>query len=238
MRTLRDASLAIVCLGFTGSVVWADPAQVEYIEDPYAAHHPRGSTIRFGTSVGFVYDERVDAVLVGGTAAIGQRFDRLTVEAELAVLSIQARGGVGVQLGDAERVGAIARLDVLRFGSGLVGPNSLLSVYVEGGAAVAWNHWYQPAPDASPRIVPADTKRVEGQAGLGVALDHRLQEPGRFLKRVGWYLGWRLALAPHDGEPATVCRGVSCRTEVAMPTRDDKLIDRSMLFQSSFLITW
>ena len=240
MLSLRVVVLAIVCLGFTGrGLAWADPAQVDYIEDPYAEHVTRGTTARLGTAVGFLYGERVDAVAIGGTTAVGQRMGRLTLEAELALIALEGRNA-GPHLGDAERLGVVARYDVLRLGPRWVGANSLFAIYVEGGAAVAWNHWYVPRTNEPMRIVPEDTKRVEGQAGFGIMLDHRLQE-ATSVRRVGWFLGWRLALAPHASEPATVCRGVSCTTVVATPGSgggDDRLIDRSMLFQSSMAVTW
>lgn len=239
MRTLRDALLAIVCLGFTARATWADPAQEPTIDDPYAPHVTRGTAVRLGTAVGFLYDEPVDAIALGLVGAVGQRFGRLTVEAELGVLSIQARGGGGLKLGDGERLGALARYDLVRLDSTKVGPNSMLAIYVEGGAAVAWNHWYRPGPTEPMRTVPQDTKRVEGQAGFGLALDHRRQGVTGFPQRIGWFLGWRIALAPEVNAPATVCRGTSCRTEVSMPSgTDDRLVGRSMLFQSSFLATW
>jgi hypothetical protein len=231
--------LAIVCLGFTATgQAWAESAQVDYIEDPYAPHVTRGTTARVGTAVGFIHGERIEAVALGGTAAVGQRFGRLTVEAELAILALEGRNA-GPHLGDAERLGALARFDVLRLGPRWVGANSMFSIYVEGGAAVAWNHWYRPQTDEPTRVVPDDSKRVEGQLGFGIFLDHRLQE-ATGVRRIGWFLGWRLALAPHASEPATVCRGASCRTVVSTPDDglDDRLIDRSMLFQSSLAVTW
>lgn len=228
-----------VCLGVTwASVGWAEPTQgrEDWIEDPYAPHVTRGSTVRVGTAAGFLYGERVDAIAIGLTAAVGQRFDRLTLESELAHMSLEAFGGMSEPLGRAERLGVIARYDVARLGSELVGGNSMLAVYVEGGAGVAWNHWYAPGDREPPRIVPADSKRVEGQVGFGLALDHRLQEPIGFPRRVAWFLGWRLALAPHASEPATVCRAATCM--VAEPSTAPRFTDRSMLFQSSLAVTW
>jgi len=90
--------------------------------------------------------------------------------------------------------------------------------------------------DEPSRIVPADTKRVEGQAGFGIELDHRLAGADRVPARIGWFLGWRLAVAPHEAEPASICRGVSCRPAPMMP--EARYTDRSMLFQSSFAVTW
>jgi hypothetical protein len=237
VRSLRWILLVIVCLGVTGSRAgWADPAHVDWVEDPYAPHVTRGTTVRLGTAVGFLYGELADATALGVTTAVGQRFGRFTLESELAYLTLQGRGGSSIRLGDAERLGVVARFDVLRIGPRWVGGNSLLALYVEGGAAVAWNHWYPPAADEPMRVVPQDTKRVEGQVGFGVELDHRLQEPIGFPHRIGWFLGWRLAMAPHAADAALVCRGVTCRTIQAMP--EDRFTDRSMLFQSSLAVTW
>lgn len=216
------------------------PAGRGDIEDPYARHVTRGNSVRFGTAVGFLYGEPVEASALGGFVAFGHRLDRLTLEAEFTALALHAPGGLyDHRIGDGERLAAVARYDVVRLGPDKVGANSMLALYVEGGAGVAWNHWYRPGASDPARIVPPDSKRVEGQAGFGLLLDHRLQEP-EHISRIGWYLGWRIALTPHDAEPATVCRGVVCRTEVQMPAaRDDnRIVDRSMLFQSSFLVTW
>ena len=237
MRNFRWVVLVILCHVVTAQrVTWAEPAQVDWVEDPYAPHVTRGSTVRLGTAVGYLHGEPVDALALGLTGAVGQRFDRLAIEAELDVFRLQAPDGSNLRIGDAERVGAVVRFDVLRIGPRWVGGNSLLSVYVEGGAAVAWNHWYQPTAEQAMRVVPDDTKRVEGQVGFGLALDHRLQEPIGFPHRVGWFLGWRLALAPSSGVLATVCRGATCRSEAAMP--EEHGADRSLLFQSSLAITW
>lgn len=236
MRNCRCVLLVGVCLGITGpGVGWADPAHVEWVENPYAPHVTRGTTARLGTAVGFLYGEAVDALALGATAAFGQRFGRLAIESELDYLTLQARGGTGLRLGDGERLGVIARYDVVRIGPRYVGGNSLLSLYVEAGAAVAWNHWYHPGPTEHMRVVPDDTKRVEGQAGFGLAIDHRLQEPIGFPHRVGWFLGWRLAVAPNAG-PGESCRGAICRVE--MPAAEDRFALRSMLFQSSLSATF
>ncbi len=201
-----------------------------------APHDTTGSTVRAGTAVGFIYGERLDVLALGGSVAAGHRWGRLAIEAEYTYLSFQVKGPSSLALGDGQRLGVLGRLDVIRLGPRIVGGNSLLSIYVEGGAGVAWNDWYMPAHDEASRLVPADTKRVEGQAGFGIEIDHRLQEPIGFPHRVGWFLGWRVALAPHETEAAAVCRGVSCRPAPAMP--NDRFTDRSMLFQSSLAVTW
>jgi len=241
MKNVRWIPLALVWLAITGPRVgWADPAHVDWVEDPYAPHVTRGTTARLGTAVGFLYGEPLDVLAIGATAALGQRFGRLTIESELAYLALQTKDGTSRRLGDAERLGVVARYDVVRIGPRWVGGNSLAAIYVEGGAAVAWNHWYAPAGDEPARVVPDDTKRVEGQVGFGVSLDHRLQEPIGFPHRVGWFLGWRLAMSPRASDLSVTCRSSSttCRVAETMPPPEARWIDRSMLFQSSLAVTW
>jgi hypothetical protein len=236
VTNFRWVLFALVCLGITGPrAAWADPAHGDWVDDPFAPHVTRGTTARVGTAVGFVYGELLDASAIGLTTAVGQRFGRLAIEAELAYLSLNPRGPSSQRIGDAERLGVVARYDVLRIGPQWVGGNSLLAFYVEGGAGVAWNHWYRPRASEM-RVVPDDSQRAEGQVGFGVSLDHRLQEPIGFPHRIGWFLGWRLAMAPHDAETSAVCRGAICRSSTATP--DERVIDRSMLFQSSLVATW
>lgn len=227
-----------VCLGFT-AVASADsrrPRSEHYVEDPMAPHVTKGAAARVGTAVGFIYGERLDVLALGLSAAYGQRFGRLALEAEYTYLNFQRAGASSLALGDGQRLGVMGRFDVLRLGPRIVGGNSMLAVYVEGGAAVAWNDWYRPAYDEGQRIVPEDTKRVEAQAGFGVQIDHRLQEPIGFPRRIGWFLGWRLGLAPHEPEAASVCRGSTCKAMPMMP--HSGYTDRSMLFQSSLQFTW
>lgn len=229
---------AFVCLAFTGAgVAWAGPARADYAEDPMAPHVTNGNTARLGTVVGFIYGERVDVTAVGLSTAVGQRWGRLAVDAEYAYLQFQERGPSALRLGAGHRLGVLGRLDVLRVGPQIVGGNSLLSVYIEGGAGIAWNGWYRPDYDQASRVVPADSKRPEALAGFGIEIDHRLQEPIGFPHRIGWFLGWRMAFSPHDTEAASICRGgASCRPAPMMP--EASYTDRSMLFQSSLSVTW
>jgi hypothetical protein len=226
----------VVWLEITGlHVGWADPAHVDWADDPYAPHVTKGTTVRLGTAAGFLYREGLDVLAIGATVAAGQRFGRLTLESEFDYLKLTAESA-GIRIGDAERLGVIARFDVLRLGPRWVGANSMLAVYAEGGAAVAWNHWYPLGSDEPMRIVPDDTKRVEPQLGFGLLLDHRLQEPIGFPHRIGWFLGWRLAFAPEDPAVPTRCGGAVCR--VVEPMTERQLVNRSMLFQSSLAVTW
>jgi hypothetical protein len=227
-----------VCLAFTGGhVAWADSATPDfYIEDPYAPHRTVGSTARIGTAVGFLFHEAVDTTAVGGNTAIGYRFGRFAMEAEYTYLSLQVRGPDSTPLGTGQRLAALGRLDVLRLGPRIVGENSLFAVYVEGGAGTAWNHWTKPSYDEASRIVPQDTRRVEGQVGFGFYIDHRLQEPIGFPHRVAWFLGWRMTMSPHEEMQASLCRGVACKPVMMEP--QPRTVDRSMLFQSSLQFTF
>jgi hypothetical protein len=228
----------LVCLGFTGSgVAWADPARSDYVENPMAPHVTNGTTARLGTAVGTVHTERLDATAIGLASAIGQRWGRLALESEYTYLQFQERGASSLALGDGHRLGVIARFDVIRFGSSIVGGNSMLAIYIEGGAGVAWNRWLRPGYNQADRVVPDDTKHAEGLAGFGVELDHRLQEPIGFPRRIGWFLGWRMSFAPHEQGLASICRGgSSCRPAPMM--EESTYTDRSMLFQSSLSVTW
>lgn len=237
-RRFRIPHSLLVCLLFTGGgVAWADPAHPEYyVEDPYAPHHTSGSEARVGSAVGFLYHEPIDVTALGGNAAIGYRLGRFTLEAEYTYLSFQVKGPDNTRLGAGHRLAVLGRFDVMRFGPRIVGENSLLSLYVEGGAGTAWNHWYKPSYGEASRLVPVDTRRPEGQVGFGIALDHRLQEPIGFPHRVGWFLGWRMAMSPHQPMAGSICRGVTCRPVEMMD--EDRLVDRSMLFQSSLAFTF
>ncbi len=239
MRNFRRIA-ALLCLAGPG-VAAAEPSHgsehvAEYVEDPYAPHETSGTTARLGTAVGFVYGERRNVTAVGLTAAAGHRWGRVAVEAEYSWLEFQELGPSSLSLGRGHRLGVLGRLDVLRLDSRVVGANSMLAVYIEGGAGVAWNGWYAPAYNDASRLVPEDSKNVEAIAGAGIAIDHRLQEPISFPRRIGWFLGWRMAFAPHATEAASICRGVECRPAPMMP--EQRFTDRSMLFQSSLLFTW
>jgi hypothetical protein len=184
--------------------------------------------------VGFLYREQLGVLALGGVVAVGHRFGAVALESEYGYFGFQVRGPSSVALGAGHRLGLVARLDAVQVGSRAAGT---VALYLEGGAAVAWDDWYRPRFDEAPRVVPADRKRVEGQLGFGVKIEHRLREPLGVLRGVGWLLGWRLALAPPEAGPSPLCRGPQ-RCRVAAPPAGDRWIDRSMLFQSSFALTW
>ena len=240
----RCLLLVAVC---TSAVAAADPAPRPdlYVEDPYAPHDTSGTTASVGTMVGFLYGLPQDVSELGLTAAAGQRWGRFAIEAELAYYDLEAEstymtplgetsGNVGI--GRGERVAVIGRLDVLRFGSHYVGPNSMAAIYVEGGAASEWVQFTKSLDDG---LRPDNTHRVEGVVGVGLMLDHRLQEPIGFPHRIAWFLGLRMAVSPHQAMEATVCRSDSSCAREEMPGEDNAgPTDQSMVFQSSLAFTF
>ena len=239
----RIAPLVVACLGFTGTrVVRADS---DVLADPKPGL-PWGLTARIGTMVGFVYGGPSDVPVIGPMVAIGYRFGRFSLESEYTYLSFRGTTYVNTALGieqtdtgigSGQRLAALARydIDVIPVGSA---PEaySMLAIYVEAGAGVAWNRWDTPGPDDDSRLVPANTQRVEGQLGFGLMLDHRLRTPFGSPKRIGWFLGWRLAMTPHQPMIVSECRGVACSQVPMMDTGGTT--DRSMLFQSSLEFTF
>ncbi len=191
-RRFRIPRSLLVCLAFTGSgVAWAQPAQPDfYVEDPYAPHKTTGREARVGTVAGFLYHEPVGVFAVGGFAAMGYRLGRFTLEAEYTYLSFQLAGPEDTALGSGQRLAALARFDVIRFGPEIVGPNSLLSLYVEGGAGTAWNHWYRPggcrAESARARRYAATRRsgRVRHRARSPAAGTDRVPAPRRLVSRL------------------------------------------------------
>lgn len=238
------AALAVLVVSLAPALAAADPAdqlKIDYVEDPYAPHVTNGSTLRLGTSVGFIHNERIGTgvLSLGGTLSGGERFGRLALEAELALakLSSSGTGEPDAEVGTQQRLGVIARFDVVRFDSHVAGPNSMAAIYLEGGAAQVWTQWLRPAAgDTATRMVPDNSGRVEGEVGFGVMIEHRLQEPITVPRRVAWFLGWRMGFAPHEAEDASICRGQSCLTALPMP--DATYTDRTVLFQSSMQVTW
>ncbi len=272
-RILVAAAMLPLCLPFTGErPVRADSTQVASVssvadvteEEPYtptttqrgpsallpsqygpafALHQTWGPSFRIGTVVGTVDAQHVAATGLGLSAATGHRFGRLALESEAMLLRLQEQGPSSLALGTSTRFGVIVRYDVVRVGSKVAGPNTMLAMFVEGGAAKTWNHWYAPSAREPARWVPEDVERLEGQAGMGVAIDHRITPRTGYPTRFAWQLGWRLAAPPPVEEPYA-CRG-SCL--LAMPAPSAQVSEGgtssgswegSILFQSSLALTW
>ena len=222
-----------------------DPHTVDYVEDPYAPHVTNGSTARLGTMVGFYYGQRQDVLALGVVAAVGQRFGRLTLEAEGDRADARARRPRPTRRSaTAERLGVIARFDVIRLGPHGVGPNSLLVDLRRGrrrasrGTTGTGPRWLpQQHRRRVSRVVPDDSTRVEGQVGFGIMLDHRLQEP------IGVPASHRLVPRLADGvraarQPSRRSSAAASRARRRPRCRTTRYVDRSMLFQSSMSVTW
>ncbi|HEY3804405.1 MAG TPA: hypothetical protein VGL61_17435 [Kofleriaceae bacterium] len=241
---MRRCLLLVLCC--SSSLVWADPPKPDlYVEDPYAPHNTSGSVASLGTMVGFLYGLPQAISELGITASGGQRWGRFSLQVEGAYYDLEAEstyttalgptsGNVGI--GRGERLGVIGRLEVLRFDSHLIGPNSMAAVYVEGGAASEWVQFTSPLDNG---LRPDNTHRIEGLVGVGLMLDHRLQEPIGFPHRIAWFVGLQLAMSPHEPMSATVCRSDStCAREEMPEAADTGPVDQSMIFQSSLAFTF
>jgi hypothetical protein len=245
-RMLRAAVACSLCLIFTGELEARADSSRPDASDPAAPMPPIvikvapvsatwGPTLRIGTVVGSVSAAATSATGLGLTVAAGHRFGRVAAESELTVMNLQEQGASSLELGRAQRLGVIVRYDVVRTRSQLAGPNTLLAMFVEAGASQSWTQWFDPGPRDLPRIVPRDTRRVEGQAGFGVSVDHRFTQAGSYPNRVAWHLGWRFA-APRPSEPGYACRG-PCRLAME-PVMSTENLEGSVLFQSSLAFTW
>src|SRR5438067_11050957 len=128
MRNFHRFRIVFVCLAFTGvDVAWADdgtPATDQIVPTPHP-HADDGSTVRLGTAAGFIYGAPAEITAIGLTAAVGQRFGRLGIDAEYTYLSFQShelhQGPIGLEDGDVgvgngKRLAVLARFDAVRFG--------------------------------------------------------------------------------------------------------------------------
>ena len=239
MRASKAAALGAACFVFTvAHVAWADEAHPDerWVDSPYAPHRAVGPSVRVGTEVGYVYGKRRDVLALGGAIAAGHRWNRLTIEAEYGYLGFQELGPSSLGLGHAHRIAMTGRFEPIRFGSDIVGANSMIALYIEASIGRRFETWYEPQSDEPSRIVPDDGNYTEGSAGFGLLIDHRLERPSR-LSRVGWLLGWRLVAAPNAPETYSVCRGVACsRTTDPMPMKRE--YESALLFGSSLAFTW
>ena len=242
---------ATVLLAFTGAgVAVAQPPpgetrpeapQVEHpnwIEDPYAPHVTNGTLLQFGTAVGPVTIDQRRYTALGAVIALGKRVGRFTFDVEYDYLTLQDPGPSSVVYGRAQNLALVGRVDLLRFGSNVVGANSMVAFYAEGALERTAYHYYLPSVDDAPRAVPDDNGRTQAAVGFGVMLDHRLEQPLGFPNRVGWQLGWRLASSPRDQhDNMIICRG--CTPLVSEPTMmTSRIYDKELIVTSTLNFTW
>ena len=235
------ARLAGVWLIFTGAGVgWAGPQQVSskrWVDDPYADHVTNGTLLRFGSAVAAVHVDDRKYTGLGATIAIGRRVGILSVDLEYTYLGLQDPGPSSLHYGRAQQLGAVARVDVVRLGSRLVGANSMMAFYAEGALQRTMYHYYRPTFGEAPRLVPADNGRSQAAVGFGLWLDHRLEQPLGFPNRVGWQLGWRMAASPRDApDPMISCRGCLAAPAGGMTT--SKAYDAELVVTSTLDFTW
>lgn len=230
-------------LAFTGAgvaVAEAPPSAVStqgWIDDPYQPHDTTGTNLRVGSAVGYLVHDGKAYTALGGAIALGPRLGRFTVEADFLYVDLSAPGPSDLHYGDAERLGIMGRYDVLRLGPRVIGANSLLAIYAELGAARQWHHWSRPGDREPQREVPIDSSLSTGVVGFGLNLDHRLEQPRGFPRRVGWQLGWQLTSSQTRApDPMVICRGPSC---VAAPSRPREAArDTALLVTSTIAVTW
>lgn len=247
-RIIPASAIAALCLGFTGSATaWADESQevpvdvrAKWVDSPYAPHDTTGSTFRLGTLVGVEAVDGREYTALGGLVAAGHRWGRLAVDAEYGYLELTARGPSSVRYGVAHELGVGARFDVLRFGSHVVGPNSMAAIYVEGTVSRQLRRGDPvSATDAPRELLPSGSaNRLAG--GFGFTFDHRLEQPRGFPNRIAWQLGWRVIGAPRpEPDSLVTCRGPDC---VAAPSPQSPtrfgLGETSLLVSSSLAFTW
>jgi len=240
-RTAISALIGL-CLGFTGTgIAWADGSQI-WIDDPYQRHDTTGTEVRVGSLVGILAFDGREYTGLGGAVAVGHRWDRLAIDAEYGYMEITERGPSDLRYGVAHEIGVDVRYDVIRLGSRVVGPNSMVGLYVEGRLA----RQLRDADSIAGTSEDSPRKRMPGGAsnqmavGFGFEFDHRLEQPRGFPNRVGWQLGWRIVGQPRPAPDAFVsCRGSDCVAEKATsPMMDVGVDDTSLVLGSSLDFTW
>jgi hypothetical protein len=240
-RARRRWGVLALWLGFTlPAVAWADepqPGTDHWVENPYAPHDTTGPNLRLGSAVGYVVHDAAQYTALGPTLALGPRLGRLTFEATYLYAALSAPGPSDLTYGSVQRLGVMARADVVRLGSHQVGPNSMLALYAEAGVAQQRYHFDHPVVSEHSRVLPADESRPTAVLGFGLNLDHRLEQPRGFPVRVGWQLGWQLTTEQrHEMSPAIECRGTECVARAAETPGTAR--DASLLVTSTLAVTW
>jgi hypothetical protein len=246
LARLDRVAAGITCallLTFTGggvAVAEEPPEELRtdgWIDDPYQPHDTSGANARLGSAVGHLVHDGKTYTALGGAVAVGPRIGRFTFEADFLFLDLSAPGPSNLHYGNAARLGVMARVDFLRFGPRIIGANSLLALYGELGAARQWHQWARPGEREPQREIPVDGSISTGVIGFGLNLDHRLEQPRGFPKRVGWQLGWQLTSSrTREPDPMMICRGPSCIAAPSEPREAAR--NTALLVTSTIAVTW
>lgn len=212
------------------------PRDPRWVDSPYSPHHTTGTNVRLGSAVGYLVHDTKTYTALGAAVAAGPRIGRFTFEADYLFLNLSEPGPSALRYGRAQRLGAMARVDVVRLGSRVLGANSMLAIYAELGAARQWHAWSRPGLRDPARAVPVDSAANLGVVGFGVNLDHRLEQPLN-LSRVGWQLGWQLTSTPSRlADPMVECRGGICAAAAPAPMATSR--NTALLVTSTIAFTW
>ncbi len=202
------------------------------LRDPLTVEEPThitvGPAVTVGSTAGFAQFRGEEVSALGAHAALTLRFGILSVEAQFenVFLRDQARPGETPFTGTMQRVGLSARLDLLRLRR--FGKNTLLILYGEGGAGRQRANWV-----SGHRFTRSDIT-----AGFGWVLDHRLNRPGRALSRIGWFFGWRFAVAPPSDMGPRYLASCQLRSSCPMSTSTAPDYDLGMFLNSGLILTW
>lgn len=243
MARTPSVAMLVVCLGFTApAVARADEAQVRdrWVEDPYQAHDTTGTEVRLGSAVGILSLDDKEYTTLGAVVAAGHRWGRLAVDAEYGWLEVTERGPSSTRYGVAHEIGVNVRLEVIRLGPHVVGPNSMAAAYVEGHVGRQLRDPEPLASDETRRALLPGGSSNQLAGGFGILFDHRLEQPRGFPTRVGWQLGWRIVGTPRPGPDGyATCRGSECvEAPRSKSPMDVGVAETSLQLSSSLAFTW
>lgn len=225
--------IAMVSLIFTASSTsWADPAQDFPGPESSREAEPgtrNGPAMRMGTLAGYALFAGERILGIGGYVAGGMRLGRVFIEAEYGHIALydrdhRSRDQERMAVGTFDRLGITGRVDIFELGRDVVGANSKLVFWLEGGLGRQRGRW-----TTGDRF-----ERTDRVAGVGLLLDHRFKRPLGFPSRVGWHFGWRFTNT-RDPEPEYLARMV-CKTIVCPAQPADR--DISLLVSSGMHFSW
>ncbi|MBK9034740.1 MAG: hypothetical protein IPL61_26325 [Myxococcales bacterium] len=208
-----------------------------WVDDPYGPHDTTGANLRLGSAVGHLVHDGKSYTALGAALAFGPRIGRFTFEGDFLYLSLTEPGPSNLHYGSVQRLGAMARVDLVRLGSHVLGANSMLALYGEIGGARQWHQWSRPGAHDPARAIPVDSAATIGVVGFGINLDHRFEKPLGFPSRVGWQLGWQLTSTPtRASDPMVICRGPTCAAAPSEPSTIGR--NTALLVTSTMAFTW